>query len=312
MRLSNADAAQASGFSVTRLAPAAAALAAALAFAGPASAVQVDAGNGVSLELAPLPGYCALDETRGAEANLMRTMRDAVGDTMRLVLAFGDCGELVELRDGQRQTLNRFGQILLITQAGEIQVQDGSRGEYLARVASQFPTASFEEIAANGEAQFKAARPADAPRPLFSVVGRDELALYIATASLQDLEQDRTLVAGIAGITMVRQLPVNVNLFSAYAGDTATGTATLEDLHLQMAAGIADLQFVNEDIERQAALPPPNRSEWRAMAYTALVGALIGALIGGTGAMIIILLRRRRRPAAAEAESATVDGDEKA
>ncbi|MCF4165708.1 hypothetical protein L2U69_08645 [Zavarzinia compransoris] len=307
MRLFNA-----AGFRAAGPALASAALAAVLAVAVPAPAVQFEAGAGISLELSPFAGYCALDETRTTEANLIRSFRERVSESMRLVLAFGDCEELVEFRDGTRPFLNRFGQILLVAQSGEVQPVSETRGEYLANVARSFPTATFEEVAANGEAQFDAARPADAPRPLFAVVGRDELALYIATASLQGQDDNRIKVAGVAGVTVVRQLPLTVNLFSAYAGDAATGTATLEDLHLQMAAGIADLQFVNEDVEKQAALPPPSRGEWRAMGSTALVGALVGGLIGGIGAMVIILLRRRRRPAAPDETEPEVETEPEA
>lgn len=290
-------------FAGSRLAAGALMLAA--TFAGPAAAVQFDAGNGVTLELTPFAGYCAMDEARPAEANLIRTMRAAVGESMRVVLAFGDCGELVELRDGQRQYLNRFGQILLVAQGGTVQPVPDDRADYLAKVAKAFPTATLDEVAANGEAQFKATRPADAPRPIFAVIGRDEMALYIATSSLQGHEDAQTMVAGIAGISLVRQLQLNVNLFSAYDGTAAQGVEVLDDLRQQMAAGIADLQFVNEDIDTPtAALPVPNRSEWRAMGSTALVGALAGGLLGGVGAMVIVLLRRRRTAAASETADA--------
>ncbi|MDD3443774.1 MAG: hypothetical protein PHS60_00065 [Zavarzinia sp.] len=280
---------------------AAGALVLAATLAGPAAAVEFDAGSGVTLELAPFAGYCAMDEARPAEAALIRTMRAAVGESMRVVLAFGDCEELVELRDGKRQFLNRFGQILLVAQGDTVQRVSDSRPEYLAKVAKPFPTATLDEVAANGEAQFKATRPADAPKPVFAVIGHDDMALYIATTSQQGHDDARTMVAGIAGISLVRQLQMNVNLFAAYDGSTAQGIQVLDDLHHQMAAGIADLQFVNEDVDTPvAALPVPNSSEWRAMGSTALVGALAGGLLGGVGAMVIVLLRRRRRRAPEE------------
>lgn len=268
----------------------------------PAAAVGVDVGNGETLEIAPLAGYCVLDEARTAEAALIRTMRGAVGETMRVVLAFGDCTELVELREGKRPVLDHFGQVLLLSEGANIARVGDSRAAYLASVAKPFPAATIEEIAANGEAQLKAGKPADAPKPIFAVIGRDDLAIYIGTTSLQGRGDHRTMVAGVAGIGLIRQVPVNINLFAAYDGTPAAGKATFDGLVDQMSAGIADLQFTNEDGATPAALPVPNRNEWKAMGSTALVGAVIGGVLGGIGAIAVVLLRRRRRPAAALAD----------
>lgn len=263
----------------------------------PAGAVGVEVGPDETLEIAPLAGYCVLDEARPAEAQLIRTMRGAVGETMRVVLAFGDCNELVELRDGKRSLLDHFGQVLLLTENNAIQRVTDPRSAYLGAIAKPFPTATIEEVAANGEAQSKASKPADAPKPIFAVVARDELAVYIGTTSLQGRGEEKTMVAGLAGIGLIRQVPVNVNLFSAYDGSAETGKAVFEGLIGQMSAGIADLQFTNEDTAGPVALPVPNRSEWRAMGSTALVGAVAGGLIGGIGAIVVVLWRRRRRAA---------------
>lgn len=266
---------------------------------GAAGAVGVEVGPGESLEIAPLAGYCVLDEARPAEAQLIRTMRGAVGETMRVVLAFGDCNELVELRDGKRGLLNHFGQVLLLTEGNAIQRVTDPRPAYLNAIAKPFPTATIEEVAANGEAQSRASKPADAPKPIFAVVARDELAIYIGTTSLQGRGAEKTMVAGLAGIGLIRQVPVNVNLFSAYDGSAGAGTAVFEDLIGQMSAGIADLQFTNDDGAAPVALPVPNRNEWRAMGSTALVGAVVGGLLGGLGAIVVVLWRRRRRHHAA-------------
>ncbi|PWR20534.1 hypothetical protein [Zavarzinia compransoris] len=272
--------------------------------ARPAAAVEVDAGNGLKLEVAPFANYCAMDESQPAEANLIRTMTAAVGDSMRVVLAFGDCQELVELRQGQRRLLNRFGQILLVAGGGQISRLPDSRPEFLAKVIKPFPTATLDEIAANGEAQWKASRPADAPKPIFAVIGRDEMAVYVGTTSMQGQDSSRTMVAGVAGISLLHQIHMNVNLFSAYDGSAAEGAKVLEELRAQMAAGIADIHFINDDIDMPAPLPVPSRSEWQAMGSTALVGAVIGGLIGGIGALAIVLLRRRKRRSVAAAEAA--------
>ncbi|MFA5120725.1 hypothetical protein [Zavarzinia sp.] len=267
------------------------------ALAGPAAAVQVDVGQGQSLELAPPAGYCALDEARPPEANLIRAMRGAVGETMRVVLAFGDCGELVELRDGKRPLLDHFGQILLVAQGDKVQRIPETRANYLAAVAKPMPSATVADIAANGEAQMKAGKPSDRPKPIFAVLGRDELALYIGTTSLQGEGDEKTLVAGLAGVTLVHQIPVNINIFGAYAGDKASGAAALDRLVEQMTAAISDLQFTNDDVDMPAPLPVPSRNEWRAMGSTALVGAVVGGLLGGIGALALVWLRRRRRAA---------------
>ncbi|WP_133251547.1 hypothetical protein [Zavarzinia aquatilis] len=260
-----------------------------------AEAVGVDIGNGETLEIAPLAGYCVLDESRPAEAQLILAMRGAVSETMRIALAFGDCNELVDLRNGDRAVLDHFGQVLLLTQGAQIERVTDSRPSYLNAVAKPFPTATIEEVAANGEAQAKASKPSDAPKPVFAVIARDELAIYVGTTSLQGRGTEKTMVAGVAGVGLVRQIPVNINLFSAYDGSAATGKSVFETLIGQMSEGMADLQFTNDDSAMPAALPVPNRSEWQAMGSTALVGAVIGGLLGGVGAIVVVLLRRRRR-----------------
>lgn len=262
-----------------------------------AGAVEVEIGTGETLEIAPLAGYCVLDESRPAEAQLILAMRGAVSETMRIALAFGDCNELVDLRNGDRAVLDHFGQVLLLTQGAQVERVTDSRASYLTAVAKPFPTATIEEVAANGEAQAKAAKPSDAPKPVFAVIARDELAIYVGTTSLQGRGSEKTMVAGVAGVGLVRQVPVNINLFSAYDGSAAAGKAVFESLVEQMSEGMADLQFTNDDSAMPAALPVPNRSEWQAMGSTALVGAVIGGLLGGIGAIAIVLLRRRRRAA---------------
>lgn len=261
----------------------------------PAGAVQVDVGDGLTLEVAPFANYCAMDESQPAEANLIRTMTEAVGQSMRVVLAFGDCQELVELRQGQRRLLNRFGQILLVANGGQVSRLADSRPEFLAKVVRPFPSATLEEIAANGEAQWKAGRPADVPKPIFAVIGKDELAVYVGTTSIQGQGDTRTMVAGVAGISLLQQIHMNINLFSAYDGTAAEGAKVLEELRGQMAAGVADIHFINDDVAMPAPLPVPSKTEWKAMGSTALVGAVVGGALGGLGALALVLLRRRKR-----------------
>ncbi|RJF89613.1 hypothetical protein D3874_23740 [Oleomonas cavernae] len=114
------------------------------AVAGSATAEQVPTAPGQTMEVAPIDGYCVLDESRPAEAEFLKTIRATVGSAMRVALAFGDCTELVELRAGERQILDNFGQILLLANAeGVVQQSDDSKATYLDSIAKQltFPPA---------------------------------------------------------------------------------------------------------------------------------------------------------------------------
>ncbi|RJF89614.1 hypothetical protein D3874_23745 [Oleomonas cavernae] len=135
----------------------------------------------------------------------------------------------------------------------------------------------------------------DAPAPIVAVLDHDDQAFYIGTAKLQVDGKRRTVIAGLAAITLIRHTSVTVNLFSAYDGSQKTGVAVLSNLTRRLKAGIEDLQFVNEDpAAPPAPLPVPSRNEWQAMGSTALIGAVIGGGIGGIGALFVVWRRRRR------------------
>lgn len=267
------------------------------AITGSAAAEQVPTAPGQTMEVAPIDGYCVLDESRPVEAEFIKTIRATVGSAMRVALAFGDCTELVELRAGERQILDNFGQILLLANAeGVVQQTDDSKATYLDSVAKQltFPPGRIEDIAANGEAQMKATGK-DVPAPIVAVLDHDDQAFYIGTAKLQVDGKRRTVIAGLAAITLVRRASVTINLFSAYDGSQKTGAAVLTNLTRRLKAGVEDLQFVNEDpAAPPAPLPVPSRNEWQAMGSTALIGGAIGGILGGIGALFVVWRRRRR------------------
>lgn len=286
-------------------------LAAALVLAaGPALAEQVPIADGQSIEISPPNGYCVLDESRPVEAGFIKTIRGTVGNSMRLALAFGDCNEVVELRDGKRTVLDNFGQILMVaTSDGAVRKIEDTRSDYFAAITKSFPGGKVEDVAANGAAQL-AAKGADAPQPIYVVIGQDDRAVYIATTKVQSSEDERSVVAGLAGIALVRHASVTFNLFSAYNGDPQRGAEILTGLAERLKVSIEDTQFLNEDAPAEPTpLPVPSRSEWKAMASTAVIGAAIGGTVGGLGALLVYWLRRRRRvvlePAAATALPAT-------
>lgn len=290
--------------------PLALALAAGLfATTGTAMAEEVASGSGKGIELSPPDGYCVLDENGPNEAAFVETMRKSVDSRLRLAVPFADCHELVELREGKRNILDNFGQILLLVSGdGTVRLFSETRPDFLKAVAKPFPAGTIEDIIANGEAQLTA-QGSDAPQPMNAIVRQDEHAVYVATLRMQGDRAGNGLVAGIAGVALIRQASVTVNLFSAYDGDRDKGAEILRTLTERMRIGIEDLYFVNDDVApTPKPLPVPDSAQWKAMAQSGLIAA---AIVGGLGALIgtIIVWRRRRRARLALAGEAALAAD---
>lgn len=249
------------------------------------------------LEVSAPEGYCVLDSTRPAEKAMIEALTKFNSEQTRLLVPFGRCDEVVELRAGKRAKLDHFGQILALLQRGELHAVDAPVGAFLESIAKPFPTASIANIADNGEAQFKARGDAP-PGRLVAQLGRDDLAVYIGNTSVQQAGPERIVIIGTIGITLVNQIPLSLNMFAVYQGGKGQGEGAIRGVLEELRRAVLDLHGVNEilaEAEGRRALPPPTADQWQKIGSSALIGGLIGALFGLLVTGVILLARRRRR-----------------
>lgn len=253
------------------------------------------------LEVSAPEGYCVLDPARPAENVMIEALTKFNAEQTRLLVPFGRCDELVDLRAGKRPKLDHFGQILALLQKGQVHSIEAPTEVFLEGIGKPFPTASIGNIADNGEAQFKALGGKLPPR-LVAQLGRDDLAVYIGNTSVQQAGPQKIVIIGTIGITLVNQVPLSVNMFAVYEGGKGQGESTIRGVLEQLRRAVIDLHWVNEgpaDVQARRALPPPTAEQWKRIGSSALVGGLIGAIFGLLVTAAILLVRRRRRRRAA-------------
>lgn len=74
-----------------------------------ADSVQADIG-GKTLTLALPDGHCAMDRSNASDARLIELVEKGAGNRNEVVLAFADCTQLKDWREGRRLFLDDFGQ----------------------------------------------------------------------------------------------------------------------------------------------------------------------------------------------------------
>lgn len=159
-------------------------------------------------------GYCEVGK-HPADTEIARRTIEGIGNSNQALVLFANCKELDEFRRGKRAMLDNYGQILLQTPKGQVKMLAGvSRAEYIQRIAAR---TDFGESFRKAEAKIRKFEPSYQSMENLGVLAADANGLYIGLllALTVDAPQPRRLV-GVMGMTLVKELPLSVNIYQAY------------------------------------------------------------------------------------------------
>jgi len=209
------------------------------------------AGRTLSIDLPP--SYCALDRGDPAEDEMFRIMERIQAGMNRVLVVFYDCAELARMRRGESNTFDRYGQIL--TPIKEQAYPGITREVYFAELAKVFDRA-FAIGARLGQESIGEVIPEiqiGEARSL-GVLETDEAALYAGMLEKIAFEGEEFTVAAVISMTLVKDVPVSINLYRPYEGD-----ASLDLLLMEQQRFLRRLVQENEVLEgRLAPVPGPS------------------------------------------------------
>lgn len=196
--------------------------------AGPAAAKDYVVGDR-SLSLTPPSGYCPLSGTNPDEADLLDGLRKANAAQNDMLMAFADCAELTERREGSRKAFSRHGHYLLPLSGGQVRPMAGTdRGKILGDVEEMVPKLDRAALKDAVDTALTNAAGRPLARVKQGVVARDENAVYIGNVGVFEVDGVETAVAGITGLTVANSLLVSTNLYRPFVDDTSFDTLVTE------------------------------------------------------------------------------------
>lgn len=206
------------------------------------------AGRSLTIELPG--GYCALDRGNPVEDEMFKVMERIQAGTNRVLVVFYDCEELASMRRGESDTFDRFGQVL--TPVGEQAYPGITREVYFEELRKVFDQA-FAIGAQQGQENVTRVLPEmeiGEARSLGILYG-DDAALYAGMAEKIGFEGLEFTLAAVIAMTLVKDVPISVNLYRPHEGETS-----FERLLMEQQRFLNSLVAKNEQLEGRLAPKP--------------------------------------------------------
>jgi hypothetical protein len=169
-------------------------------------------------------GYCQVGK-HPADAEMLRRTTEGIGNSNRILMLFANCKELDDFRLGKRASLDNFGQILVPTYKGQLQALEGfSPAKFITKASGSSVRESFDAGLKKGEARIKEIESSYQSVENLGSLGADDNGLYAAVVltMTDDTNQVRRIL-GITGRTLIKELPVSINIYEAYKGSPNLG-----------------------------------------------------------------------------------------
>ena len=205
--------------------------------------------SGRKIEIAPPSGYCLLDASRPAEAEIMRITAAGMGDGNQLLDSFADCVELDQLRGGRRTKFDNFGQIVVQSLRGKPAFISGasSREEFIRKIGGM-PASSIAEttertknvVAQVNRALSEGSISMKAQEPHW--LNSDRNAAYWAIlAQVVYPNGQKANLLGVTGATLVKNMSFSILIYRNFSGPPP-----IEILLLRQQAAMAALVSANQ------------------------------------------------------------------
>ena len=171
------------------------------------------------IQLFPPVGYCEAGN-QPTDSSLIEPLKQALGNGNKLLMAFADCIELEEYRDGKRDFIENYGQYLAQTPKGQLRKFEGvKRSEFLEAMNEILENKGvpLEEV----EAKINQRLP-DLNielRQNLGLIGKDSNGLYTGmVAKMQESPGNYRQFVGVTSYTFVKEFAVSVNIYQTFDG----------------------------------------------------------------------------------------------
>lgn len=197
----------------------------------PPAAAEVMSLAGKSVTIDPIPGFCPLDKLRTDERLAFSFVEEAVGADSRLLAYWMDCTALEAIRKNTGQGPGPYILVMASKKGDRLFRSGHSRQEVVGRARAEiaavygqleFPTAvdsqtqaqlnnTIETFAASSKSNGQAGAS-----KFMGFMGRDPEGLYYATAQQNALNKTAPVLAGVTGLTKVKQFVISAIAYDHY------------------------------------------------------------------------------------------------
>lgn len=163
------------------------------------------------------PGYCEMGG-HPADNELLRLGKESVGNSNELLVAFADCSELKELRNGKRVLLDHFGQILAQKSNGQLANFPGmARPLFLQKMSQR--AGSTNEAMKNANTKLRQVTSGYTGFENLGILKVDENGMYVGLVlgMVTPSGQPRSLL-GVSALTLIKEMSMSINLYQTYKG----------------------------------------------------------------------------------------------
>jgi len=169
---------------------------------------------GRSIEIVIPNGYCEFGN-HPADAEMVRRVREGIGNSNQIIVLFADCRELEKFRRVKGSMLDNYGQILAQTPKGQLRAfKDVTRPEFIQKMSGQ---TNFSDAFNKAETRLKQFIPSFQSQENLGLLSTDSNGLYVgALATITDDEGKPRTIMGVLGMTLVKELPISINLYQVY------------------------------------------------------------------------------------------------
>ena len=158
-------------------------------------------------------GYCTPGDS-SKEKELVAAARQMLGNAVRLVHVAVKCDELSAYRNSERETLDHWMQIQLISAAGEFKRMEIPRETFLIGLSKSAPKLDIAELENRINSRLSEVDVRMSNLNL-NQIGRDGNAYYMATRSTVKFGNESKVARGLGGVTLINSIPLAVWIYES-------------------------------------------------------------------------------------------------
>ena len=192
-----------------------------------AETVNVDI-DGASITLAVPAGHCPLDRRVAADRSVIELVERGVATSNRVLLAFAECAQRDEIRDGRRRFLDDFGQYMSPLRSGRIDMEPAAFAQRMTEHYKSQGAQVMQRVLAEVREKIAGMRIGVrvGEQHLLGVLRTDERAMYLGLVqNLGRPDGSTILVVGVAALGLVKQRVVSLNIYTRFE-EGPSGAAT--------------------------------------------------------------------------------------
>ncbi len=181
------------------------------------SQLTVDIG-GVKIALVPPEGHCVKDRNIPLDRQLIENVERSIAGQNRLLMAFADCQQLAEAREGKRTSLDNFGQYMtpVSEQDKLVKLTDAGFIAEMRRYFRKQGVAAWSANAANSKRRLESAVEGLKldENKMLGVIKSDGRAIYFGSLLAIRLPDGKDKhIVGVTSAGLIKGKIVNLNIY---------------------------------------------------------------------------------------------------